>query len=67
MPHLCLKGWPRFREFLRYDFLGSTGRPVDDGRNAAAILKQSPLVFGMKTDVGEAGEMEDSPESIVAV
>jgi hypothetical protein len=40
---------------------------VYDGRNAAAIFKQSPLVFGMKTDVGEAGEMENSPEAIVAV
>jgi hypothetical protein len=47
--------------------LRSTGRPVYDGRNAAAIFKQSPLVFGMKTDVGEAGEMENSPEAIVAV
>ena len=67
MAHLRLKGWPRFPEFFRCDFLRSTGRPVDDGRNAAAIFKQSPLVFGMKTDVGEAGEMENSPESIVAV
>jgi hypothetical protein len=38
---------------------------VDDGRNAAAIFEQSPLVLRMKMDVGEAGEMENSPEAIV--
>jgi hypothetical protein len=67
MAHLRLKGWPRFREFFRCDFLRPTGRPAYDGRNAAAIFKQSPLFFGMKTDVGEAGEMENRPEAIVAV
>jgi hypothetical protein len=40
---------------------------VDDGGDATAIFKQSPLVLGMKMDVGEAGEMENSPEAIVAV
>src|SRR4029077_10318038 len=38
-----------------------------DGRNAAAIFKKSPLVFGWRQEVGEAGEMENSPEAIVAV
>jgi hypothetical protein len=67
MAHLRLKPCSCFPEFFRRDFLRSTGRPVYDGRNAAAIFKQSPLVFGMKTDVSEAGEMENSPEAIVAV
>ena len=67
MPHLGFKPESSLPEFFRRDLLCSSGRPADNGGNAAAIFEQTALVLGLEAHVGETGEMQHGPEAIVSV
>jgi hypothetical protein len=52
--HLGLESGSRCREFRWRDLIGLPGRPVDDGRDAAAIGEEALFLLGLKAPVGRS-------------
>src|ERR1700752_3805757 len=64
--HLGFEARPRPPKFVRRHIDGPSCRTFDDSGQAAPVLEQATLLVRLKTDIGEAGEMQHRPEAIAA-